>query len=127
MTQTSYYTNRGRPRNKRDLIRISTHIPKEHHELLLQISDEEDLSAAQVIRRAIELYLLSQQDVLGINESEMTIAKHISETRSKKAQLISHVNKFDSIRRNMELDPFENDLLDVSADSLFQELNPDAF
>lgn len=119
--------NRGRQKNKRDLIRISTHIPKEHHELLLQISDEEDLSTAQIIRRAIELYLLSQKDVLGIDESEMTIAKHISETRSKRAQLISHTKKFDNIRREIEMDPFQIDLLDASADSLFQELNPDAF
>lgn len=117
--------NIGRPKNKRDLIRISTHIPYAHHSLLKEISDEEDLSMGQVFRRAVEMYLISQKDVLGIEENDLAMAKHISETRSKKAQLINQTLKFEEIRNNMNLED-NFDFLE-SGTEIFEELNPAAF
>ena len=108
----------GRRKNPRDLMRISTHIPKEHYEILSEISMDEDLSMAQVIRRAVELYLVSQKDVLGIDDSDMALAAHLSETRSKKAIILNHAEKFHN---------FNNKDSDVDANSIFEDLNPDAF
>lgn len=107
----------GRPKNPRDLIRISTHIPKDHYDLLIDISQDEDLSMAQVIRRSIELYLVSQRDVLGIGDSDIALAAHLSETRSRKAIVLSHADKLNIYNPNASQD----------VDSIFQELNPDAF
>lgn len=111
------YSRRGRPPNKRNLIRISTHIPKDHHDLLKEISIDEDLSTGQIIRRAIELYLLSQKDVLNIMGSDLAMASHISETRSKKAMIFNHSEKLVGAYKNNE---------DVAME-IFEELNPVAF
>lgn len=108
--------NIGRPKNKRDLIRISTHIPKDHYHLIISISDEEDLSMGQIIRRAIELYLVSQREVLNLEESEIAMANHLTETRSKRAITINHV-----INSASDQDSNED------SSSIFEELNPDAF
>lgn len=103
----------GRPQHKRDLIRISTHIPKKVHDMLKDISEEEDLSLAQIIRRAIDMYLFSQGDLLNIEESDLELVNYESETRTKKALLLNQTQMFD---RDMN-----------QQSSLFQELNPDAF
>lgn len=108
--------NRGRPKNERDLVRISTHIPRSHYELLREISVDEDLSTGQIIRRALELYLISQRDVLNITDSDLTIATHLTETRSRKAIKLSHIDR---------LQPHSSEPEDALA--IFEELNPDAF
>jgi len=101
----------GRPRHKRDLIRISTHIPKRVYDLLKDISEEEDLSLAQIIRRAIDMYLFSQENLLNIEESDLELANYESETRTKKALLLNQTRIFDR---------------DINQESsLFEELNPD--
>jgi len=104
--------NKGRPKNKRDLIRFSSHIPKDQYHLLKCIGEEEDLSIAQIVRRAIELYLVSQKEVLSIDESELAMANHISETRSLKA---------------MRLNQLTQDRDEENPIDLFKDLNPEAF
>jgi len=113
----NYSRKKGRPKNKRDLIRISSHIPKHHYDLMKMIVDEDDLSMAQVLRRAIELYLCTQKDVLGIEDSEIAMANHISEDRTNKALILHY-------KDNLPKSPFDKS---NSADELFEELNPDAF
>lgn len=113
------YTNRkvGKPKNPRDLTRMSIHVPKQHYGILVSLAEEEDLSVAQIVRRAIELYLVSQKDVLGITDSEIAYASHLAETRSKKAIVISHADKFYAMHN-----PIIED-----ASSIFEDLNPEAF
>lgn len=77
------------------------------------ISEEEDLSLAQIIRRAVDMYLFSQGDLLNIKESDLELVNYESETRTKKALLLNQTQMFD---RDMN-----------QQSSLFQELNPDAF
>ena len=110
------YKNRGRPKNERDLVRISTHIPRSHYELIKDISIDEDLSTGQIIRRALELYLISQRDVLNITDSDLTMATHLTETRSRKAIKLTHIDRL------LPTSSESNDAL-----SIFEDLNPDAF
>lgn len=121
MSIKSPNNTRGRPKSPRDLIRISAHIPMDHYDLLRSISEEEDLSVAQIFRRAVELYLISQKDVLGIDDGDISYAKHISETRSKKAIFINHSEKF------LEMANKDSGKSNIDALEIFEELNPAAF
>jgi len=96
-------------------MRVSLHLPKDHYELLSSISNNEDLSIAQIVRRAIELYLVTQFDVLGISESDLALASHVSETRSKKAAIVTRAATL------------ERKYCDNSVEELFKDLNPMAF
>ena len=50
--------------------------------------------------------------------SDMALAAHLSETRSRKAIILNHAEKFHN---------FNNKDFDTDANSIFEELNPDAF
>lgn len=107
----------GRPKNTRELVRMSVHIPKQHYGVLVSLAEEEDLSVAQIVRRALELYLVSQKDVLGIDDSDISYSAHLTETRSKRAIIVSHAEKFYALN-NVSLD---------DGSSIFEDLNPAAF
>jgi UTP-glucose-1-phosphate uridylyltransferase len=74
----------------KDLIRVSFHISLEQYNLIATIADEEDLCFSQVVRRALEMYLVTQKDILGIGDSDLAQAKFIGETRTKRALLMSN-------------------------------------
>ncbi|MFM6214515.1 hypothetical protein [Planktothrix sp.] len=105
----------GRPKNKRDLMRVSLHLPKDHYQLMAKIGEEEDLSVAQMVRRAVELYLVTQFDMLGISESDLALASHVSETRSKRATIVTRATSLERMYS------------DNTVEELFKDLNPAAF
>jgi hypothetical protein len=103
--------------NSKPFKRMVVQVPYCHYEILEGISLEEDMSISQLVRRAIELYLVTQKDVLSIPESEIALTAHLAETRSKKAMVITHAEKFFTLHS----DSNKSDL------SLFEELNPEAY
>lgn len=113
-------SNVGRPTHPKDLVRISLHVPRAHYRLLKALSAEEDLSVAQIVRRAIELYLTSQSELLNFEDIESDLLNHVAETRSKKAILLNHTNQFS---KNKD----DNSLKEKNDEDIFSDLNPDAF
>lgn len=111
----------GRTKSIKDLKRISLHLPLLHIKVLKRISEGEDLTVAQIIRRAVELYLGTQKHYMEYNYNDLELDAHLSETRTKKAIFLSHVD---------ELDKQKSKASGVSGevfDDIFEELNPDAF
>lgn len=118
------YKKRGRPKNKRDLIRFSFHIPKEQYELLTEFSEEEDMSMAQIVRRAVDMYITTQSNMFNLDDNNITIAQHLKETRSKRAQLVNYIS---AVQEETDVDPSDNLKFEEEAELIFRELNPDGF
>ena len=109
----------GRTKSTKTLSRISLHLPVVHINVLKNISQEDDLTVSQIIRRAVELYLATQKHYIDFNYNDMELDTHLSETRTKKAIFLSHVDNLEKQKDN-----FSGEEL---FDDLFEELNPDAF
>lgn len=104
------------------LTRISLHIPDPHLKALKRISQDEDLNVSQIIRRALELYLSTQRQYIDLQDDELQLDAHLSETRTKKALMLSHIDYLEKAKKGFK---DEGSLFDN--DDLFEELNPDAF
>lgn len=115
----------SKSRDPKDLVRISLHIPRKHYNLLKSMKAREDLSLSQIIRRALDLYLLSQRQVLDLEEEEIQeieMTSSLSESRTKKAILLNQRETLRHMNRNNDSYGEEE-----SANDLFQDLNPEAF
>lgn len=112
-------------KDPKDLVRISLHIPRKHHEILKSMRRKEDLNIAQIVRRALDLYLLSQRQVIDLEDEELQeieMSSSLAENRTKKAILLS---QRDTLKRiNEENQSYHEEDL---AQDLFHDLNPDAF
>jgi len=111
----------GRTKSVKLFSRVSLHLPVAHIKVLKNISQEEDLTVSQIIRRAVELYLGTQKHYIDFNYNDLELDTHLAETRTKKAIFLSHVDSIDkqkSSNTNIQGEVF---------DDIFEELNPDAF
>ena len=111
----------GKTKSVKALKRVSLHLPLVHLKVLKDISQDEDLTISQIIRRAVELYLTTQKHYIDFNFDELELDAHLSETRTKKAIFLAHADGIEKAKynnTNLQGDTFED---------IFEELYPDAF
>ena len=111
----------GRTKSVKIFSRISLHLPLAHIKVLRNISQEEDLTVSQIIRRAVELYLTTQKHYIDFDYNNLELDTHLSETRTKKAIFLSHAEGLDKQRNN------NSNIQGEVFDDIFEQLNPDAF
>jgi hypothetical protein len=111
----------GRTKSVKIFSRISLHLPLVHIKVLRNISQEEDLTVSQIIRRAVELYLATQKHFIDFNYNDLELDTHLSETRTKRAIFLSHADGIDKQKNN------NSNIQGEVFDDIFEELNPDAF
>lgn len=111
----------GRNKSTKLFSRVSLHLPLVHIKVLKNISQEEDLTVSQIIRRAVELYLGTQKHYIDFNYNDLELDTHLAETRTKKAIFLSHADGIEKQKNG------NSNIEGVVFDDIFEELNPDAF
>lgn len=111
----------GRVKSAKTFSRISLHLPLNHIKVLKNISQDEDLTVSQIIRRAVELYLATQKHYIDFNYNDLELDTHLSETRTKKAIFLSHIDGIEKQKSN------NSSIQGEVFDDIFEDLNPEAF